>query len=195
MSEIKIDLVKLLRDNPIIPCSSNFDELLSKQYRDIKVILLYDLTIFDLLEVARKNNEAGKLIILNIDTVKGIATDEYGLSFVKKYLKINIIATSSPKIINYCKKLDFKIIQTIFLFDTKSLLKGIQLIKQGKPDMVDIRPGLSVLRTTEFLRENINGIPIICSGFIQDKSDIKELLQNRVTAVTTSNKKLWDLYI
>ena len=69
-----------------------------------------------------------------------------------------------------------------------------QLVKQGKPDMVDIRPGISVLRATKILKDNLNGIPIICSGFIQDSRDIRELLQNHVTAVTTSNKKLWDLY-
>jgi glycerol uptake operon antiterminator len=189
------DLLRILKDNPIIPCSSNFDELLAPEYKDIQVILLYDLSIFDLLEIARKNKEAGKIIILNLDTIKGLANDEYGLSFIKKYLKINIIATSSPKIINFCKKLDFKIIQTIFLFDTKSLMKGIQLVQQGKPDMVDIRPGISVLRTTELLEDKLNGIPIICSGFIRDQKDIDDLLGNRVTAVTTSNKKLWSLYL
>ena len=84
--------------------------------------------------------------------------------------------------------------QTIFLFDTKSLKKGVELIKQGKPDLVDIRPGISVLITMPFLKNNLKDIPIVCSGFIQNKSDINDILNNNVTAVTTSNKKLWNLY-
>ena len=61
--------------------------------------------------------------------------------------------------------------------------------------MVDIRPGISVLRATEILKNKLNSIPIICSGFIRDKKDIHDLLNSQVTAVTTSNKKLWDLYL
>ena len=68
-------------------------------------------------------------------------------------------------------------------------------VKQGKPDIVDIRPGVSVLRTAAYLKDNLDGIPIICSGFIKDREDIQDLIRNRVTAVTTSNKKIWDLYI
>ena len=188
------ELLGLLKDNPIIPCTSNFDDILVPGFDNIKLVLLYDLTIFDLLEVAKKNKEVKKTIILNLDTIKGIACDEYGLSFIKRYLKINIIASSSPRIINYSKKLDFLVMQTIFLFDTKSLKKGVELIKQGKPDLVDIRPGISVLRTMPFLKNNLKDIPIVCSGFIQNKSDVNDILNNNVTAVTTSNKKLWNLY-
>ena len=84
--------------------------------------------------------------------------------------------------------------QTIFLFDTKSLKKGVELIKQGKPDLVDIRPGISVLKTMPFLKNNLKDVPIVCSGFIQNKSDVNDILNNNVTAITTSNKKLWNLF-
>ena len=188
------ELLGLLKDNPVIPCTSNFDDTLVPGFDDVKVVLLHDLSIFDLLEVAKKNKEIKKKIILNIDTIKGIARDEHGLSFIKRYLKINIIATSSPRIINYSKKLDFLVMQTIFLFDTKSLKKGVDLIKQGKPDLVDIRPGISALKTMPFLKNNLKEVPIVCSGFIQNKSDIADVLNNNVIAITTSNKKLWNLY-
>jgi len=194
-NQIEKDILKHLKINPVIPCISSLDEIFIPEYDKIKVILLYDLNIFDLLTIVKKNTNYKKYIILNTDTIKGIASDEYGLTFLKKYLKINIIATSSPKIINCAKKIDLTVVQTIFVFDTKSLQKGINLIKTGKPNFTDIRPGILYLKTFSFLKKNLNNIPIICSGLIKKKSEVQSILENGATAVTTSNKDLWNLYL
>ncbi|MDZ7837369.1 MAG: glycerol-3-phosphate responsive antiterminator [Actinomycetota bacterium] len=105
------------------------------------------------------------------------------------------IASSSPKVINYAKKLGFTIVQTLFMFDTKSLEKGIELIQQSKPHFIDIRPGTSYLIIEKTLKNRISNIPIICSGLIQKESDIKNILSKNATAVTTSNQALWNLYV
>jgi len=193
-NKLEKEILKYLDSNPVIPCTSSFDEILLSDFNNIKVVLLYDLNIFDLLDTSRKNINAKKHIILNLDTVKGIACDEYGLSFLKKILKINIIASSSPKIINCSKKLNFLVVQTIFLFDTKSLKKGVDLVKKGKPNFIDIRPGISYLKAIKFLKYNLTNAPIICSGFIQNKTEVQNIIDHGVKAITTSNKELWNLY-
>lgn len=127
--------------------------------------------------------------------MKGIACDEYGLKFIKEYLNINMILASSSKYINYAKKLGFLTIQTIFMLDTKSLKRGIDLVRKSKPHMVDIRPGMAVVKTIKFLKNDLKEFPIIYSGLIRSKSDVDEILNNNVTALTTSNKNLWDYFI
>jgi len=188
-------IIKELKINPIIPCTNSFSDILEPKFENIRVVLLYDLNIIDLFKIAKKNIEKKKEIILNVDMIEGISCDKNGLSFLKEYLKINTIASSSPKVINYSKKLGFTIVQTLFMFDTKSLEKGMELIKQSKPDFIDIRPGISFLKVENFIKNNITNTPIICSGLIQTESDIKNILNKKAIAVTTSNKALWGLYL
>lgn len=188
------NLIKELNKNPVIPCISNFDELLESAYADIKTVLIYDTNIFDLINITKKNLNQKKTIILNIDTVKGLCADEYGIKFLRNYIKIDIIATASPKIINCLKKLNCPVMQLMFILDTKSLKKGIELVTAGKPDLIDIRPGILFPKAAEMLRKNFN-IPTICSGFINNQEELKKILDSGAVGITTSSQKLWTLYL
>ena len=186
-------ILKELKINPIIPCTSNFDNIIDSKYDKDKIVLLYDLSIFDLINIVKKNAKANKLIILNIDTVKGISADEYGFKFLKDVIKIDAITSSSPKTINYLRKLDFLVMQSMFVLDTKSLKKGIELVRAGKPDLIDVRPGILYPKASNLLKENFN-IPIICSGFISNKSELQKIMESGAAGITTSSKELWTMY-
>lgn len=187
------NIISELSKNPVIPCTNNFDDILDSNYNNIKIVLLYDLNIFDLINIAKKNLTAKKIIILNIDTLKGLLADEYGIRFLKDYIKINIITSASPKVINCLKKLDFPVMQSMFILDTKSLKKGIELVKVGKPDLIDIRPGILYQKAAKLLKENFD-IPIICSGFISNREELKKILDSGAIGITTSSHELWTLY-
>ena len=141
----KKSLFRILKDNPIIPCTNNFNEILESRFDKIKIVLIHENTILDIKELIKKNKEAKKTIILSLEALKGIACDEYGLRFIKEYLNIDMVTASSPKLIKLCKKLGFFTIQTLFILDTKSLKRTVSMVKQSKPHMVDIRPGLSLI--------------------------------------------------
>lgn len=193
--EIQQSLFKILEQNPIIPCTDNFDDILSPRFDKIRAVLIHENTILDIQDLIKKNKAAKKIIILSLEALKGIACDEYGLRFIKNYLNINMIITSSPKLIKYSKKLGFFTIQTVFMLDSKSVEKGIELVKQSKPHMVDIRPGIAVLKTIKFLKNALKEFPIICSGLIREESEVKAILSNDVLGLTTSKKDLWSYFL
>jgi glycerol uptake operon antiterminator len=145
------------------------------------------------MDVAKKNQAAKKIIILNIDTLKGLSADEYGIRFLKEYIGINMITSASPKSINCLKKLDFLVMQSMFILDTKSLKKGIELVKAGKPDLIDIRPGILYPKASVLLRES-SDIPVICSGFINNLEELKKILDSGAIGIATSFHELWSLY-
>ncbi|MCE5329702.1 glycerol-3-phosphate responsive antiterminator [bacterium] len=187
------NIISELSGNPVIPCTNNFDDILDSNYNNIKVVLLYDLNIFDLISIAKKNLTAKKTIILNIDTVKGLLADEYGIKFLKEYIKVDMITSASPKSINCLKKLNFPVMQSMFILDTKSLKKGIELVKAGKPDLIDIRPGILYPKAAELLKKSFD-IPVICSGFINNREELKKILNSGAIGITTSSHELWTLY-
>ena len=188
------EILEILKKNPVIPCTSHYDELLKEEYAQNKLSLVYDISIFDLIKIAKKKNDAKKEIILNLDTLKGLSSDDYGIKFIHDYLKIKILSTASPRIINLLKKTDITIVQSMFILDTKSLKKGLQLVKAGKPDFLDIRPGILYPKTSGLIREELGDIPIICSGFINNKPELEKILSFGAKAVTTSTQDLWTLY-
>lgn len=195
INEALKDILKILAINPVIPCMDSYEEIFSSYYDGIKIIFFYDLGIFDLIEISKKNINAKKNIILHMDSLKGISADEEGAKFIKKYLNINIICSSSPKLINCFKKFDFLTIQSIFVMDTKSTKKGIQLINTGRPHLIDIRPGILYPKTANILMKDFPEIPVICSGFVNNKEDLENILENGAKGITTSKKELWKLFL
>lgn len=193
MKQFIKDIIFELKKNPVIPCTNNFNDILEKKYNAIKIVLLYDLNIFGLIDIAKKNKTANKIIILNIDTLKGLVADEYGIKFLRDCIGINVLTTASPKTVNCLKKLDMPVIQSMFILDTKSLKKGIELIKTGKPDLIDIRPGILYPKAFEYIRKSFD-FPVICSGFINNKEDLIKILDSGAIGITTSSRELWNLY-
>ena len=48
------DIIKILKFNPVIPCTDFYDEIFSVKYKNIKIVYLYDLGIPDLLDITKK---------------------------------------------------------------------------------------------------------------------------------------------
>ena len=196
MSNTKLEnILEKLSANPVIPCMDSYEEIFSSEYKDIRIIFFYNIGIFDLLEINKRNITAKKDIIIHIDSVRGISSDEEGARFIKNYLNIDIVSSTSPKMINCFKKLGFITIQSIFVVDTKSIAKGAQLIKAGRPDIVDMRPGILYPKASGILPDALKDIPVICSGFISNKSELENILKHGAKGITSSKKELWTLYL
>lgn len=189
------ELLKLLNKNPVIPCTNNYHEIFSDKYKEIRIVFLYDLGLMDLVQINKINMKMEKYIILNLDTLKGISADDEGAGFIKRYLKINIISSTSPKLISSFRKMGFITMQTIHTLDTKSIEKATQLLEIGKPDLIDIRPGILFPRSNIFFTDIFVDIPVVCSGFINNKEVLQEVLNSGAKGVTTSNRSLWRLFL
>lgn len=123
------DIIKNLEINPIIPCTKNYREIFSSEYKDIRTIFLHNAGIYELNEIKEINAVNKKIIVLNIDSIGGISPDIQGARYLKEHFNINAIHSSSSKLINHFGKLGFLTIQSVFLVDTPSIEKVIQLIQ------------------------------------------------------------------
>jgi len=189
------EFLEALKINPVIPCASNYKEIFIDNYKNIRVIYIYDIGILDLLEIKKINEKEKKYIILNIDSLRGISTDEEGADFIKKYLSIDIVSSSSPKLTARFRKRGFLTMQSIFVLDTLSTHKAIKLIEAGNPNIIDLRPGILYMNVRDALVSHFPDIPIVCSGFIDNGEKLKGMLSRGAIGITTSKKDLWELFI
>ena len=187
------ELLTIFKKNPVIPCTSNLENYANEDYKSSKVILLYDFSIFDLKKFKNTAPEFKKFTIFSLETMSGIANDDEGVKFLRDFLGIQAIESSSPRALSSAKKIGMITIQTIFTFDSKSIIKAAKLMNEIKPDFIDIRPGISLLKLKNIL-SSIEKYNIICSGLISSKEEVRLLVENGAAAVTTSKKELWGLY-
>ena len=187
------ELLTILKKNPVIPCTNDLSIYQDEKYKKSSVILLYDFSIFDIRKFKLSVGESNKFTIFSIETMSGIANDDEGVRFLKDFLGIQAIESSSPRALSSAKKIGLITIQTIFTFDSKSIAKAVKMMQEIKPDFIDIRPGISMLKF-KTLFGSIEKKNIICSGLISSSEEIKLLIGNGAVAVTTSKNQLWDLY-
>jgi len=79
-------------------------------------------------------HQRGKKVIVHMDMVKGISSDEYGCEFVCQVLKADGVISTKAKVLETAKKNHKITILRTFLIDTKSLEKGINLANELEPD-------------------------------------------------------------
>ncbi|MBA7542245.1 Glycerol uptake operon antiterminator regulatory protein [subsurface metagenome] len=119
-----------------------------------------------------------------------VATLWEGVVYLAKKELCNGIITTKNNLINIAKKEGLITIQRLFLLDSAALKTGEQILKHNQPDAVEILPGIAAPYFIEHVYKELL-CPVIAGGLISDKSEIEELFQKGVLAVSTSKKELW----
>jgi glycerol uptake operon antiterminator len=82
-------------------------------------------------------------------------------------------------------------VQRFFVIDSMSI-RGLQSqLKIGKPDMVEVLPGLMPRVITDVIQ--ITEAPLIASGLIQYKEEVVAALRAGAAAISTTAPAVWEL--
>ena len=76
------------------------------------------------------------------------------------------------------------------MLDSTSLKTGEHLLKNNKPDAIEILPGIAAPYFIEHIYKKLI-CPVIAGGLIREKEEIDELFKKGVLAASTSKKELW----
>ena len=157
---------------------------------DVRVV--FDLspsieTIDSRVELCR---EYDKYLFLHIDMAEGIGKDRAGLWYVKSRGVRGIISTR-PNLIKLANELGLETVHRMFIIDSHSVETAIAMFKT-KSDMVEIMPGIVAPRIIERICDEVN-IPVIAGGLIETRDEIASAIKAGAVAVSTGNKKLWNM--
>ncbi|WP_423364288.1 glycerol-3-phosphate responsive antiterminator [Mycoplasma sp. P36-A1] len=176
-------------NNGVIPAISNYKNLdLFLNTEHIYGVIL-DFHINHLSDIINKMHKNNKKVFVHIDMIHGLANDKYGTEYLCQKLKVDGIISTKPNALLAAKANNCLAIQRIFLIDSTSLKKSIDLVNKIQPDYLEVLPALASKIFTTI--ESQIDIPVIGGGLIVDKEDIKNCLDNGLVAVTTGKKSLW----
>lgn len=135
-----------------------------------------------------KTHKAGKKLFVHIDITDGVGKDEYGLKYLQK-LGVDGIISTRTNIIKVAKKIGLSTCQKFFIVDTHSLSTTIESIKMGKPDMVEIMPGL-ISKVIKKIKEETETF-IISGGLLVTEEEIEKAFSDGAMGVSTSVRTFW----
>ena len=186
-----VELEEYLIKNPVIAAIRNNEDL--EKVINSKVIIVFVLygSIINIKKICDKLKDGGKLVFVHVDLLEGLKGDYTGLLFIKESIQpYGIISTKATNVKN-AKKLGLSVIQRIFAVDSLSLETGIRNIQSVLPDAVEVMPGVA----SKIIKSMGNSVqvPIIAGGLIQSKMDIMESIEAGAIAISTTERKLWEL--
>ena len=135
-----------------------------------------------------KAHKAGKKLFIHIDITDGVGKDEYGIRFLQSLGADGIISTRT-NIIKQAKKLGLATCQKFFIVDTHSLSTTIDAIKVGKPDMIEVMPGL-ISKVIKKIQEETDTF-VIAGGLLTTEEEMEKALSDGAQGISTSIRSLW----
>lgn len=142
--------------------------------------------------VVKRIRDAGKLAIVHLDLIDGLAEREVSVRFLKEHTAADGIISTKSLLVRRAKESGLLAVQRHFLLDSMSLEnaeKHILAGGAGGADFYEILPGVMPKIIRRFA--SVTDIPIIAGGMIQDKEDIVAALGAGATAVSTTREALW----
>lgn len=174
---------------PAVRKIKDLEHLLQSSYEYVVMLDSHIGQLHSLIELARRHS---KKILLHVDLVQGLKSDEFAADFLCQQLRPAGLISTRSQVVQQAKKHKLIGIQRLFLLDTESLNKSYALIERTKPDYIEVLPGIVPSLVRE-VRET-TGVSVLAGGFVRTVEEVENVLAAGATSVTTSNRDLWEYY-
>jgi len=172
-----------------LPALSNFSMIKAFLKTDIKYCILVDFQLAQLNDVIQHLKEHDRKVLVHIDMIKGLTADEYGAIHLIQNYHVDGIISIKPKVISVCKKRNVIGMQRIFLKDSISLKRSLEVISKSRPDCLEILPAVST-NIISYIKDVLK-CEVFSGGLISSEEEIQDCLKAGAIGITVSNPKLW----
>lgn len=186
-----MDFLSVLRNRPVIAAFRDIESIRIQDLNHTDVLFLLGGTIFDLPHIVEQARKYRKLVLVDIDLIKGVGKDAPGIRFLAKESQVDGVITTRSNLIKSVQKEGLVSIQRIFVLDSESLGGALSVIEKSKPDVVEVLPGLILPKIMKRIRANTS-IPIIAGGLVTREEEIREILASGAIGVSTTSTHLFN---
>lgn len=185
------DFERLLEENPVIAAVKDNDGLEKALKTDVKIVFTLFGTVVNICEITEKIKCAGKLCMVHIDLVDGLASRESSIDFIRKYTGADGIISTKANLVRNAGFQGLLAIQRFFLLDSMAISNIEKQFPKDLACAAEVLPGLMPKIISKIVREV--GVPLIASGLICDKEDVLGALSAGACAVSSTDPRVWNL--
>lgn len=183
------EIRELLEDNPVVAAVKSDSGLQKCLGSNCQVVFLLFGNICNIGTLVQQIKSAGKIAIVHIDLVEGLAPKDISVRFIRENTLADGIISTKPQLIKTAKELGFFAVQRFFILDSLSVDNVKKQLQTLNANIIELLPAIN----TKIVKE-IAGhchVPLIVGGIIIEKEDIFRMLSAGAIAVSTSREELW----
>ncbi|MEW5784310.1 MAG: glycerol-3-phosphate responsive antiterminator [Bacillota bacterium] len=184
----KLDTI--LEDYPIIPAIKDDEGLKAVLASDCKIVFILYGNVLNIIEIAQKIKDSGKMAFINVDLLEGFANKEIVIQYMKDNTRADGILSAKAAMLKAAKSQGLITVHRLFVIDSFSFGNLDKQIELSQPDYIEILPGWPKL--ISWVMEKTK-IPIISGGLICCKEDVVAALKAGATAICSTNPEVWGL--
>jgi len=178
----------MISKQKIIPVITTMKGLEDFLLTPLKVFILQDIHINHLGYMVKTAHEHNREVIVHIELIQGLANDEYGAQYLTQQMHVDGVISSKPKIVEMTQKNHCLGILRIFIMDSKSVKRSLQIIETLKPDVVEFLPSLIYEIFPNFIHDLKT--EVWAGGLVHNQSQIDAILETGIDRITLSDLKL-----
>ncbi|HSL85642.1 MAG TPA: glycerol-3-phosphate responsive antiterminator [Bacteroidales bacterium] len=188
---MRSDLVQILKGYPVIAAAKDGTGLDDACESQVKVIFILYGDIVNLPAIVRKAKKCGKMVFVHMDLIEGLDIKEISAKYVKDFTEADGIISTKSNVIKAANEAGLMTVQRFFMLDSMAFDKARKHMEYTYADAFEILPGVmpKIIKKISLLTK----IPIVAGGLIIDKNDAYTALDSGATAISTTNKSLWNL--
>jgi len=178
----------MISKQTVIPVITSMKGLEAFLLTPLKVFILQDVHINALKDMVNMAHEYQREVIVHIELIQGLANDEFGAQFLIQQIHVDGVISSKPKIIEMTLKNRCLAILRLFIMDSKSIKRSLQIVDSIKPDVVEFLPALIYEIFPSFIQDI--KAEVWAGGLVQNETQIRAILNTGVKRITLSNLDL-----
>lgn len=185
------DFREALEDSPVIAAVKNDAGLGKCLTCDSKIIFILYGDILTIPQIVETVKSAGKIAMVHIDLIQGLASKEIAVDFIHTYTKADGIISTKAPIIQRARELSMYTVMRFFLLDSMAYASIEKQLSHIHPDVIEVLPGPmpSVVKKVCSIARR----PVIAGGLVSEKANVMSLLDAGASCISTTNEAVWFL--
>ena len=186
-----MNLSELLKGKPVIPAIRNQEGVRFDEMVHSSVLFIIGGNIFDLPAIMERATQAGKIVFVDVDLIKGVGKDASGIRYLAKVSRVHGVITTKSNLVRSTQKEGMLSVQRIFVLDSDSLSGALGVVEKSRPDAIEVLPGPILPKIIDKIRAKTS-VPVIAGGLITKRKEVEEIITSGAIGVSSSSAHIWD---
>ena len=178
-------------DCPVIAAVKDETGLAAALKSECEVIFLLFGSVVNIPDLVKRVRDAGKLAVVHIDLIDGLSQREVAVDGLASVCQPDGIISTRPTLVRRARHLGLVTVQRAFILDSLALSNLPDQLSVGKPDFIEILPGIMPRVITEITQSTAT--PVIAGGLIKYKDEVMAAMRAGAAAVSTTCPAVWEM--
>jgi glycerol uptake operon antiterminator len=183
-------VLEVLADCSIIAAVNTPDTFSAALDSPTRAIYLLTGNPLSLPEMLARARARGKVCLINIDFLDGLARDRYAVEFLAAHQADGIVSTRFETL-KSAHALGLITVQRTFAIDSAAVTAVLKSLGQFVPDAIEVLPAMATPKVARRMHAVHPGLALIGGGLIENVKEIEALLASGVRSVSVSDPRLW----